>query len=335
MDSTFHFSPAALHTRLLLHAEYPIIDAGVVIADARVAGAHQRFFETIKVPMLLIRGGETNKTAWTINRIHAFLADVLATRDTVMHAIGGGVVCDLAAYAASTYKRGMRLHLYPSTLMAMVDAALGGKCGYNLGGVRNLIGTFYPAAEVKIHPTFLSTLNKAQLRQGWAEMIKLYHVIPSLPDLPIPTFLIPDDDTILSYASHKLQICVTDLHDNGKRRLLNLGHSFAHALESAYTYRIGHGDAVTMGMMMAADTSHRLGLIDTRVWQEILSDLQRYPLPRRLLSALSPVMQDKFRIAFAHDKKHGKERMLILFHGWRDVRVHAVPHDFNPLSTTL
>lgn len=315
--------PVAFHTKVIQMDAYPVINTGVVIADSKLPGLHPRLFSALRVPILLLKSSEANKTIQTVNRIHRFLIEASATRKTTLHAIGGGVICDLAAYAAATFKRGIPLILYPSTTMAMVDAAWGGKCAFNLGGYRNMIGTFYPASEVFLYPGFLNTLSIKERRQGWAEMIKLFHILPEIPEVNFTHNLLPKAETLWQYATNKLKICAADIYDKGQRRLLNLGHSFGHALESACNYRIGHGDAVICGMNMAAQLSHRLGLIDNHTHTAIYSDLMRYPLPKRFVAPLAPEQIEKFDSALLQDKKRNQEMQLILFTGWRKVAVHT------------
>jgi 3-dehydroquinate synthase len=194
-------------------------------------------------------------------------------------------VCDLTAFAASLYMRGCRLALVPTTLLAMVDAALGGKSALNLGRAKNLIGTFYPAEELVIWIPALATLPADELRSGLAEAIK--------------TALLGDPDLLALLASRRAELlrgdpgalaqtvrrCLAvkgrivenDLRESGPRAVLNLGHTFAHALESATGFRrYRHGEAVAWGLGRALELGVALGVTDRALAAEVTALLAAY-----------------------------------------------------------
>jgi len=228
-----------------------------------------------------------------------------------VHVFGGGVVCDIAAYAVSTYKRGCRLHLYPSTLLAMVDAAIGGKTGLNFQGYKNHIGSFYPAERIVLHPCFLHSLPADELRQGYAEMMKNHLLWGQLP-LPDWEGQIPDVEEILSHALYKVSICMKDPFDEAERQILNFGHSFAHALEGLSNYEIKHGDAVALGMNMACDLSMELELIDTARYDVLKNILQQYPYPAAALDIAAKQSFQDILPWLRQDKKNSVALRLIL-----------------------
>ena len=134
----------------------------------------------------------------------------------------------------------------------MVDAAVGGKCGMNYRGIKNHIGTFYPAEKIIIYSAFLNTLKPQDIRQGTAEMLKSYLICDRLSQIH-PGDL-PQSSIILEYARFKMEICTADPHDLGLRRILNFGHTFGHAIEEISSYRWKHGDSVVAGMHLAQDS---------------------------------------------------------------------------------
>jgi 3-dehydroquinate synthase len=234
---------------------------------------------------VVLPAGETAKAWRWAEKILAFALEAGLGRDGRMVGIGGGVVCDLTAFAASLYMRGCRLALVPTTLLAMVDAALGGKSALNLGRAKNLIGTFYPAEELVIWIPALATLPADELRSGLAEAIK--------------TALLGDPDLLALLASRRAELlrgdpgalaqtvrrCLAvkgrivenDLRESGERAALNLGHTFAHALESATGFRrYRHGEAVAWGLGRALELGVALGVTDRALAAEVTALLAAY-----------------------------------------------------------
>ena len=217
-------------------------------------------------PVCVLKSGEENKNLQAVETILAAAFKAGIGRDGIFIAAGGGVICDLTAFASSIYMRGCRLVLVPTTLLCMVDASVGGKTGFDLFGIKNLIGSFYPAETVYMPVNVLSTLPEREWKSGMAEIIK--------------TAILSDDDFIEQIAINKerstfikdfIERAVTfkggivseDLREseNGKRKLLNLGHTFAHALESAAGLgSVSHGEAVAWGIVRACELGCRLGI---------------------------------------------------------------------------
>ena len=212
-------------------------------------------------PRLEIPDGEQHKTLATVEQIWHFLFSHRATRDDILVCVGGGVICDLGGFAASTYKRGMPHINVPTTLLAMVDAASGGKTGFDYAGIKNAIGTYAQPLDTLFIPSLIATLPPRELLSGYGEMLK--HALLDTPDhwhqllrLDLETeagvqALMP---LIARSRAVKARIVQADPHEQGLRRALNLGHTVGHALEAqmlANGHPAPHGYCVVWGMVAA------------------------------------------------------------------------------------
>ncbi|MCB5262804.1 MAG: 3-dehydroquinate synthase [Candidatus Cloacimonetes bacterium] len=291
--------------------QYPA--SGVILCDARLLKLYPEYFGADKpLPTLALRAGESSKNMGQCLKIYEFLSENGVGRQDIVHVFGGGTISDLAAYAVSTFKRGCRLILYPSTLLAMIDAAIGGKTGLNHLGYKNYLGSFYPAEKIIIHSSFLKSLPKAELRQGFAEMLK-YSLLAD--DLLLPELVSPElgeDDIILSFALYKMQVCAIDPYDRKERLMLNFGHSFGHALEAASQYKIKHGDAIVLGMSIACDFSFQQGLIEEEDWADYRDWLGQYPVPAAAMRFVDETPLEVMKPFLLQDKKNGQSLRLIL-----------------------
>lgn len=205
-------------------------------------------------------------------------------RDSTIVGLGGGIVCDMTAFAASVYMRGSKLVLLPTTLLGMVDAAFGGKNGINFGGYKNMVGTFYPAHEVRVCPGFLATLPEKEYICGLAEVIKHAY----LGDEALYKKLTADKVRVLSRDASVLGDLVwesllvkarhveADLRETGIRAHLNLGHTFGHALEAVAGFEWSHGEAVAWGMVRAVLLSSRLGHCSPSYASEVRALIESY-----------------------------------------------------------
>ena len=207
---------------------------------------------------IVIGAGERAKTLANAERVWRDLAREGMTRADQLIALGGGVVGDLAGFCAATYQRGVAVVQVPTTLVAQVDSAYGGKTGIDLPEAKNYVGAYHQPAAVLVEPETLATLPAAETAAGYAEVIKtaiiaggeLWKRIDA--DLPI------DDDVIFGCARCKLQIVAADERDEGRRQVLNLGHTVGHALETATGYgRYRHGEAVGLGLLAALSLSQQ------------------------------------------------------------------------------
>lgn len=238
---------------------------------------------------VLVGDGERAKTLDTVARVYDALGKAGADRSTVVVAVGGGVVGDLAGFAAATYLRGLRVVHVPTTLLAQVDSAIGGKTGVNLASGKNLVGAFHAPRMVVADPVVLETLPRREFRAGLYEVIK-YGVIadPPLLDaleagLPAVFKRAPEAVTPLVAASCRIkaEVVSADEHETGRRRVLNFGHTVGHALEAATRYRrFRHGEAVGYGMLAALQLGAARGLTPPALGERVHALVgQLGPLP--------------------------------------------------------
>ncbi len=292
------------------HSRYPIsIGSGLLmnreLLEARVRGRDLLIVTNTTVARLylaaltdslagkrvsecILPDGERHKTLQTAGRVFDALVAAKMNRDATVLALGGGVVGDIAGFAAACYQRGVGYVQIPTTLLAQVDSSVGGKTGVNHAGGKNLIGAFYQPLAVIADTDTLATLPDRELRAGLAEVIKYGCVWDSLLfdwlDDNIPKLLARDVDA-LSYSiarscEIKATVVARDEREQGLRAILNFGHTFGHAIEAATAYETYlHGEAVGLGMLIAADLSHRLGLIDAAVKERVREILGKTGLP--------------------------------------------------------
>ena len=223
------------------------------------------------VSLLLVPPGEDHKT----RELWAHLTDELlasgAGRDSTIIALGGGVVGDLAGFVAATYMRGVPVVQLPTTLLAMVDASVGGKTGVDTPAGKNLVGAFHPPSAVIADPDTLATLPAPELRAGTAEMIKhgviadaryFEQVLQLLPRLAGGDAAIPEEigAVIARSVEIKAEVVAADEREHGRRKILNFGHTLGHAIEMVSGYSLLHGEAVAIGMSLESEIAERLGV---------------------------------------------------------------------------
>ena len=261
----------------------------VVITDDIVAKLHlsvvlQALGGTEILP-ITIPSGEQHKNQATVTRIQEQMLSAGCLRNTVVVALGGGVVCDLAGFVASTYCRGVPLILLPTTLLAMVDAAIGGKNGINTSYGKNLIGCFYQPRAVFAELDFLQTLPKIQLRSAMAEIIKHGVILDSTYFEALEQGKLPMREMIARSMTLKSEVVQRDFTEQGVRSVLNFGHTVAHALERYHNYRLQHGSAVAVGMVVEAHISYQRGLLLEKEYQRIVAIVQHLALPNEQVLA--------------------------------------------------
>ncbi len=292
------------------HTRYPILIGPGLLADAAVLKAHipagdlmiisdqtvARLYMQMLVRGLpqrrivecVLPGGETHKTLQTAGNIFDALVAGKLNRDCTVVALGGGIVGDVAGFAAACYQRGVNFVQIPTTLLAQVDSSVGGKTGVNHPGGKNLIGAFYQPRAVLADTEVLKTLPVRELRAGLAEVIK-YGCIwdPVLFDWLDRNMdrLLACDTEAISYAvarscEIKATIVAKDEREQSVRAILNFGHTFGHAIEAATQYtEFLHGEAVALGMLIATDLSSRLGMVSGIVVEKLRQLLTRAGLP--------------------------------------------------------
>lgn len=298
-------------------------------------GIARSFSKNGNVQSHLMNDAESAKTLATAEKLHRSLVRAGIDRHSLLIAVGGGVVGDVAGFVASTCLRGIPLVQVPTTLIAQVDSAVGGKTGVNLPEGKNLVGTFYPARLVLVDSVALKSLPERQFRGGLAEVIK-YGVIADTTlfaylEKNLPAVL-HRDPKALSYIiprslEIKADVVSKDERESGLREILNFGHTFAHALETITHYRVyQHGEAVAWGMMTAALLGHELHLTPADEVSRIVSLVRRLgPLPPW------PKVHPRKLIALMHaDKKArgGKLRFVLAPQIGK-----AESHDNVPLDT--
>ena len=289
----------------------------------------------------VIADGERHKTLDTFAAIQNALVARRVARDGVVVALGGGVVGDIAGFAAACYQRGVDFVQVPTTLLAQVDSSVGGKTGVNLPGGKNLVGAFHQPRCVVTDTATLATLDPREVRAGFAEVVK-YGLIDD-PDFfdwleANATALLDLDDDALATAvvracERKAALVVADERESGVRALLNLGHTFAHAIETGTGYGAWlHGEAVAAGIVLAARMSHRMEWLTGQDCERIERLFVRAGLPVRAPAALSP---ERMLELMSVDKKvrRGRLRLILL----RGIGEAVLTSEFDPrtLHATL
>jgi 3-dehydroquinate synthase len=272
----------------------------LIVSDAHIAPLYARRLQDalaamqphganpLQVETLVLPAGETHKNLAAAARVLDALARLGATRDACVLALGGGVIGDIAGFAAACWMRGIDFLQFPTTLLAMVDASVGGKTGVDHPAGKNLIGAFHQPRAVVADLDTLATLPDRELRAGLAEVVKT----ACIGDAGFFTWLEAHVDALLARdgeaLDHAIAVCcrfkagvvARDERETGERALLNFGHSFGHALEAEAGYGVLlHGEAVAVGMLLAARRSTHLGMADAADTARLHALLQRIGLP--------------------------------------------------------
>lgn len=298
----------------------------LMIVDRRVRRLWREILPSGK--FLVMRGGESIKSPARVSAVHRRLIRRGLDRRALLVAVGGGTLTDLCGYSASTYLRGIPFAFLPTTLLAAADAAVGGKTAVNLRGYKNVIGTFAQPEFVYINQDFFTTLPPREMRNGFSEIIK--HALIGDPGLfdrletsirpPVSTMDLPLlGDILIRSLRVKTTVVQKDEKEQGLRRVLNLGHTVAHALEKRD--RIGHGTAVAAGLGAATRLSMVYGYLTAETGRRILSLLAKYfdGVPDRYpLGGLEKIIrQDK--------KRAGEDLNMVLLADIGRVVVRKIP----------
>lgn len=241
----------------VIHGSQPA-RALVGIGERLLSAGHT--VTTIAVP-----DGESGKSLDVAARCWDALAQNAFTRSDLIVGVGGGAVTDLAGFVAATWLRGVRLINVPTTLLGMVDAAIGGKTAINVPAGKNLVGAFHPPAAVIADLRFLDSLPAAEYRSGLAEVVKCGFIAdPVILELLAsdPTGRQHQTELVVRAVRVKADVVSEDLIDVGRREMLNYGHTLGHAIESASGYSVRHGEAIAIGMVFAAQLARHAGLLD-------------------------------------------------------------------------
>ena len=258
----------------------------IIITDGNVFAHHGDKFDGFKI--IKTAAGEANKNQQTIDEIINQLLQLQADKQTCIVGVGGGVVTDMAGYVASIYKRGVKLALVPTSILAMVDAAIGGKNGIDVGLYKNMIGTVYQPDVILFDYDFLHTLPDAEWTNGFAEIIKHACIKDAalfsfLEDNKIENFK-TDKTAIASLieknVSIKTSVVLNDEFETGERKVLNFGHTIGHAIENIY--HLPHGHAVSIGMVAASAVSEKINNFSSDEKRQLIKLLFQYHLPVKM-----------------------------------------------------
>lgn len=283
----------------------------VFITDANIFRLYGNIF--IENPTIVIGSGDRNKNLSTVQHIYQQLIELEADRTTKITGVGGGMICDITGFAASTYMRGLRFNLIPTSLLAKVDACIGGKNGVNLRGYKNIIGTFSQPEYVFLDFSFLKTLPEREIISGTAEIVK--HALINSPSLF--TYIEKNSLELLSLEPNvigkavmesiriKSEIVKVDAKEDNKRRILNFGHTFGHAFERLYG--LTHGEAISLGMIIASNISESLGLLTEKDKNRILALFNQLNLPTHV-----PLKESELLEAIRKDKKRQRDHVYFV-----------------------
>lgn len=297
-----------------------------VVSDRTVAGLFVQLVRRslaeagLTVRVFEIEPGEASKSLGVAAEVYDFLAAAGVGRDGVVMALGGGVVSDLAGFAAGTWMRGVPFVICPTTMEADVDAAIGGKTAVNTAAGKNLVGVFHQPILVAVDPNCLATLPARDVRAGLAESVK--HAVVFSPEFLAWHENRVDDILRLEPAAlseliernirMKGDVVSRDPEErSGERMLLNFGHTLGHAIEACAKFSLRHGECVGLGMIAACRLSQRLGLLDAAVVERVTDLLARVGLPTRLEQAITT---DRIMETIGSDKKRrgGKVRFVLI-----------------------
>lgn len=318
-----------------------------VVYDANVAWVASQLTEALPVrASMALETSEEGKTLETVQALERWLLQEDASRGALLLAVGGGITTDLVGFAAAIYKRGIRYANVPTTLLAQVDAAIGGKTGVNLDGYKNMLGAFRMPECTVLEAAFLRTLPAREFRCGLAELLKTFLIgdgpayaatVSSLKSAQIEdeegkkgTSSLKSaqmEDDIRRAAAIKARIVAEDPEEHGVRAKLNLGHTFGHAIEHEARLHgadITHGEAVAMGILLAAELSERLGVAQKGLSAQLKADFTAVGLPTEI-----PYPVEELVEALRKDKKAvaGGKVKFVLLRAPGDVVLQELPYD--------
>ncbi len=322
-----------INERLANLGDYLPVDKPIIITDENVMAIWGKHFPPGDV--ITIGTGETIKSFHTVHHIYEQLLSLEADRASFIVGIGGGIVCDIAGFAASTYMRGVRFGFVSTTLLSQVDASVGGKNGFNLGGYKNIVGVFNQPEFVICDLDMLKTVPREEILSGFAEIIK--H--GAIADRDLFAFLETNREPALALDSQvmeklvfdsvviKSEIVNQDEKEKGERRKLNFGHTFGHAIEKLTNVR--HGEAVSAGMVLAAKLSVKKNKLSPEASDRLMALIDNYGLPVRLNfdrdAVLKTLRMDK--------KREGDQVFFVFLNEIGDACIEQI--DFRELETLV
>lgn len=307
--------------RLANLKRYVPVEKPVIITDVNVGQLYP--LDSMASHVITIGTGEKIKTLDTVRDIYGHLISSGVDRSAFMVGIGGGIVCDITGFTASTFLRGVRFGFVATTLLAQVDASVGGKNGVNFNGYKNMVGLFHQPEFVICDPELLKTLPQKEVSCGLAEIVK--HAV--IADADLFAYLEKHAEDILALDRQAIEklvqvsvrikssIVSRDETEKGARRLLNFGHTFGHAIEKVIG--VPHGEAVSMGMVIASALSVKKGLLSAEEDQRLRVVLKNLKLPTRLAAQPQHIVD-----AIAKDKKRAGDHIhFVLLNGIGNARV--------------
>jgi len=287
----------------------------ILLVDEQVLSHHRYLFKTFRT--ISIPSGEAHKNLQTVEKIYRELVNMEADRSTMLVGVGGGLTTDVAGFVASTYMRGVPFGFISTTLLGQVDASIGGKNGVNLDGFKNMVGDFRQPSFVWCDLSLLDTLVRKEYISGIAEVIKYGAIwdrgMLDYLELHMESLLTQDlevlEKVVYDSASIKVAVVEKDERESDLRRILNFGHTLGHAIERHH--KVLHGEAVGMGMILAAQLSHKLGLVTSAEVQRLEALVASSGLPVDMKldpeALLLNVRKDK--------KRSGEEVHFVLLDG--------------------
>lgn len=282
MKSTILIESGLLHNHAVHQTIQKLATSHVLVYDRVLEKQLSALKNALQPLSIALQAGEACKSREVRDYIEDTLISANVSKDTVLIACGGGTVLDVAGFVAATYCRGLKLCYFPSTLLAMADAAIGGKNGINVAGFKNCVGTIYHPQHVFIDTDLLHTLSEKEMQNGRVEILKLSLVTGC-------------DETLESAIRTKLEIVEKSETRAHIRDLLNFGHTFGHAYEALMDFQVSHGEAVLVGMAAETFISHRLGHLSKEAHDTIQAQIA-HPKIEKLFSKetwLSMLKKDK------------------------------------------
>ncbi|WP_027624710.1 3-dehydroquinate synthase [Clostridium lundense] len=276
----------------------------------------KKFKEDFNMKVCYFKNGESNKNINTVQEIYTFLIENNANRDSIIIALGGGVVGDIAGFAAATYMRGIKYINIPTTLLSQVDSSIGGKVGYNENSIKNIIGSFYNPYFVYVSTNFIKTLDEKYFVDGLGEIVK-YALIK---DKALFNYLSEnykgilerENDKILHIARNclkiKKDIVEQDFEDTGLRNLLNFGHTVGHGIEMISGKELTHGQCVALGILVSLKLSESILNLDKQVYEKTIELYKKLGLPVKY----KVDNYNLFMYAINHDKKNNDKIRFVL-----------------------
>jgi 3-dehydroquinate synthase len=292
-----------------------LVDAQVAAASPRVGALVAALTERLpRVRRCDLPPGESCKTLANVERTCQWLAENGYDRGAAVIGIGGGATTDHAGFAAAVYLRGIPFALCPTTLLAMVDASVGGKTGVDLPAGKNLVGAFHQPRMVLADLGVLETLPARELTSGMAEVVKAGLIADAplfarLEETPLPLAPAALAEIVAAAIAVKVEVVTSDEREGGRRAILNFGHTLGHALESESAYALLHGEAVSLGMMAALALGQARGVTDATLAPRTATLLRRLGLPVDVAGRITPQVLARVEV----DKKRRADNVQFIF----------------------